>query len=243
MNKRCSPLQNHLLAALPGEVQDRLLPHLELVALPLHKVIYETGEAPRHVYFPVDTIVSLVHEMENGATVEIAVVGKEGFVGSTVFMGGRSFISQTVVQSAGNAYRLSKRQFMNEFNRHGELLDLMLRYIQVVIIQIAQTAVCNRYHTISQQLCRWLLFSLDRLPGNQLRMTQEQIANMLGVRREGVTDAAGKLHKLGIIKYSRGRIQVLDRPALERMSCECYFVGKQETDRLLPPPKHDESNS
>lgn len=237
MKKGDSPLQNHLLAALSSEVQDRLLPQLELVSLPLGQIIYEAGAIPSHVYFPANTIVSLVHVMESGASAEIAVVGKEGFVGTAVFMGGGSTTNQAVVQSAGYAYRLSRQHFKEEFDRHDDLLFLMLRYTQALITQMAQTAACNRHHSISQQLCRWLLLSLDRLSGNQLMMTQELIANMLGVRREGVTQAAGKLHKLGIIKYNRGRIEVLDRPALERMSCECYSVVKQESDRLVPPPQ------
>lgn len=229
------PLHNQLLAALSGEVQDRLFPELERVALPLGKVINEAGDTPSNVYFPVDAIVSLIYIMENGASAEIAVVGREGIVGVSVFLGGESTTSQAVVQSAGYAYRLSRQSLKDEFSRHGELMDLMLRYTQALITQMAQTAACNRHHTISQQLCRWLLLSMDRLEGNQLLMTQELIANMLGVRREGVTEAAGRLYKLGVIQYNRGRIEVLDRPALERMSCECYAAVKRETDRLLLP--------
>ncbi|WP_134597143.1 Crp/Fnr family transcriptional regulator, partial [Pseudomonas aeruginosa] len=188
----------------------------------------------RHVYFPTDAIVSLLYVMEDGASAEISVVGNEGLIGVAVFMGGESTPSRAIVQSAGHAYRLPGQKLKDEFNRHGEMLQLMLRYTQALITQMAQTAVCNRHHSIDQQLCRWLLLSLDRLPSNQLSMTQELIANMLGVRREGVTEAAGKLQKLGVIKYSRGHITVLDRPQLEALCCECYAVVKRETDRLLP---------
>ncbi|MDT4814812.1 Crp-like helix-turn-helix domain protein [compost metagenome] len=229
-----SPLQNHLLAALPEEVRERLLPNLELVSLPLGKVLYESGDALRHVYFLTDSIVSLLYVMENGSSAEISVVGNEGLIGLAVFMGGESTPSRAIVQSAGHAYRLQGYRLKAEVNRHGELLLLMLRYTQALITQMAQTAVCNRHHSIDQQLCRWLLLSLDRLPSNHLTMTQELIANMLGVRREGVTDAAGKLQKLGVIEYRRGHITVLDRPRLEALSCECYAVVKKETDRLLP---------
>ena len=219
---------------MTAEVQARLLPHLELVKLPLGKVLYESGDALRHVYFPTDAIVSLLYVMENGASAEISLVGKEGLIGIALFMGGESTPSRAVVQSAGSAYRLLGQRLKDEFNRHGQMLLLMLRYTQSLITQMAQTAVRNRHHTIDQQLCRWLLLSLDRLPGNRLTMTQELIANMLGVRREGVTDAASKLQKRGVIAYSRGQITVLDRPALEMLSCECYAVVKKETDRLLP---------
>ncbi|EPG5418554.1 Crp/Fnr family transcriptional regulator [Pseudomonas aeruginosa] len=234
MTNDVSPLQNHLLAALTQEIQERLIPHLERVTLPLGKVLYESGDALRHVYFPTDAIVSLLYVMEDGASAEISVVGNEGLIGVAVFMGGESTPSRAIVQSAGHAYRLPGQKLKDEFNRHGEMLQLMLRYTQALITQMAQTAVCNRHHSIDQQLCRWLLLSLDRLPSNQLSMTQELIANMLGVRREGVTEAAGKLQKLGVIKYSRGRITVLDRPQLEALCCECYAVVKRETDRLLP---------
>ncbi|HEJ5410920.1 TPA: Crp/Fnr family transcriptional regulator [Pseudomonas aeruginosa] len=234
MTNDVSPLQNHLLAALTQEIQERLIPHLERVTLPLGKVLYESGDALRHVYFPTDAIVSLLHVMEDGASAEISVVGNEGLIGVAVFMGGESTPSRAIVQSAGHAYRLPGQKLKDEFNRHGEMLQLMLRYTQALITQMAQTAVCNRHHSIDQQLCRWLLLSLDRLPSNQLSMTQELIANMLGVRREGVTEAAGKLQKLGVIKYSRGHITVLDRPQLEALCCECYAVVKRETDRLLP---------
>jgi len=234
-----TPQQNHLMAALPPAVQDRVFPELELVALELGSVLYESGATMRHVYFPTDCIVSLLYVMESGASAEISVVGNEGLVGIALFMGGESTPSRAVVQSAGHAYRLPAQLMKEEFNRHGETLLLMLRYTQSLITQMAQTAVCNRHHSIDQQLCRWLLLSLDRLPSNRLTMTQELIANMLGVRREGVTDAAGKLQKLGVIEYSRGEITVLDRPHLEQLSCECYAVVKKETDRLLPyvPPK------
>lgn len=234
MTNDVSPLQNHLLAALTQEIQERLIPHLERVTLPLGKVLYESGDALRHVYFPTDAIVSLLYVMEDGASAEISVVGNEGLIGVAVFMGGESTPSRAIVQSAGHAYRLPGQKLKDEFNRHGEMLQLMLRYTLALITQMAQTAVCNRHHSIDQQLCRWLLLSLDRLPSNQLSMTQELIANMLGVRREGVTEAAGKLQKLGVIKYSRGHITVLDRPQLEALCCECYAVVKRETDRLLP---------
>ena len=212
---------------------ERLTPGLELVFLPLGKVLYESGDTLRSVYFPTDAIVSLLYVMEDGASAEISVVGNEGIVGIALFMGGESTPSRAVVQSAGTAFRLPGRRLKEEFNRHGELLILMLRYTQSLITQMAQTAVCNRHHSIDQQLCRWLLLSLDRLPDNRLTMTQELIANMLGVRREGVTEAAGKLQKLGVIEYNRGHIRVLDRTALEVLSCECYAVVKRESDRLL----------
>ena len=228
------PVDNHLLAALPAEVQARLFPHLKLVAMPLGKVLYESGDKMSTVYFPIDAIVSLLYVMQNGASAEISVVGNEGLIGISLFMGGESTPSRALVQSAGHAWQMSGQRLKDEFNRHGELLVLMLRYTQSLITQMAQTAVCNRHHTIDQQLCRWLLLSLDRLPGNRLIMTQELIANMLGVRREGVTEAASKLQKLGIIEYSRGKIMVLDRPKLERLSCECYAVVRKETERLLP---------
>ncbi len=229
-----NPLQNYLLAALPIEIQERMFPYLELVPMPLGKVLYESGDKLRHMYFPIDSIVSLIYVMESGASAEIAIVGNEGLIGVALFMGGESTPSRAVVQSAGFAYRLLGQRLKDEFNRHGELLLLMLRYTQSLITQMAQTAVCNRHHSVDQQLCRLLLLSLDRLPGNQLAMTQELIASMLGVRREGVTEAAGKLQKLGVIEYSRGHITVLDRPKLEQLSCECYAVVKKETDRLLP---------
>jgi CRP-like cAMP-binding protein len=234
MHESHLPQQNHLLAALSAEVRQRLFVHLERVALPLGKVLYESGDTMRHVYFPIDSIISLIYVMESGASAEISVVGNEGLVGIALFMGGESTPSRAVVQSGGHALRLKGPLLKAEFDRHGELLVLMLRYTQALITQMAQTAVCNRHHSIDQQLCRWLLLSLDRLPSNQLTMTQELIANMLGVRREGVTEAAGKLQRQGVIEYSRGHITVLDRHKLEQLSCECYAVVKKETDRLLP---------
>ncbi len=234
-----NPSQNHLLAAMSAEVRGRVFPSLELVALPLGKVLYESGDALRHVYLPTDAIVSLLYVMESGASAEISVVGNEGLIGIALFMGGESTPSRAIVQNAGYAYRLPGQLLKDEFNRHGEVMQLLLRYTQALITQMAQTAVCNRHHSVDQQLCRWLLLSLDRLPSNQLTMTQELIANMLGVRREGVTDAAGKLQRIGVIEYSRGQITVLDRPKLERLSCECYAVVKRESDRLMPylPPR------
>jgi hypothetical protein len=228
------PKQNHLLAALSPEVQARLFPYLELVPLSLRALMYESGRAMRHVYFPTDSIVSLQYVMENGASTAILVVGNEGLVGISLFMGGESTPNRSLVQSAGYAYRLPRARVKEEFNRHGQLLVLMLRYTQALITQVAQTAVCNRHHSIDQQLCRWLLLSADRLSDNKLTMTQEFISNMLGVRREGVTQAASKLQQLGAISYTRGLIRVLDRPKLESLSCECYAVVKKETQLLLP---------
>jgi CRP-like cAMP-binding protein len=237
------PQLNHLLAALPAVVQDRFFAHLELVALPLGKALYEPGDTMRHVYFPADCIISLLYVMENGASAEISVVGNEGVLGVPLFMGGESTSSRAIVQSAGCAYRLSGQRLKEEFNRHRELMTLLLRYTQALITQMAQTAVCNRHHTIDQQLCRWLLLSLDRLPDNRLTMTQELIANMLGVRREGVTEAAGKLQRLGVIEYCRGHITILERTKLEALTCECYAVVKRETDRLLPYDSADQSDN
>ena len=234
MSQNHSPVQNHLLAALPESIRASFFSQLEWIDLPLGEVLFEAGDDLQWVYFPIDSIVSLLYVMENGDSAEIAVVGNDGVVGVAVFMGGVSSSSRAVVQSAGSAYRLSSKRLQEEFNQHGALMVLLLRYTQSLITQMAQTAVCNRHHTIVQQLCRWLLLSLDRLSTNQLCMTQELIANMLGVRREGVTDAAGKLQKLNIIEYARGHITVLDRPKLEKMSCECYSVVKRETDRLIP---------
>jgi len=228
-----SPEQNHLLAALPPEVQGRLFPYLELVPLPLRALMYESGKAMHHVYFPTDSIVSLQYVMQNGASTAILVVGNEGLLGISLLFGGESTPSRSLVQSAGYAYRLPRSRVREEFGRHGDLLVLMLRYTQALITQVAQTAVCNRHHTIDQQLCRWLLLSMDRLSHNHLTMTQEFISNMLGVRREGVTGAASKLQQLGVISYSRGLIKVLDRPQLETLSCECYAVVKKETEMLL----------
>ncbi len=235
MDLALRPKQNNLLSALTGEVRERIFPYLEEVPLPLGKVLYEPGDRMRHVYFPTDSIVSLLYVMENGASAEISVVGNEGLVGISLFMGGESTSSRAVVQSGGSAFRLLGQRLVDEFHGHGELMTLVLRYTQALITQMAQTAVCNRHHSIDQQLCRWLLLSLDRLVSDELTMTQELIANMLGVRREGVTEAAGKLQKLGIIEYRRGRIKVIDRAALEQRSCECYSVVKQESDRLLTP--------
>jgi len=201
--------------------------------MPLGRILYESGDMLGHVYFPTDAIVSLLYVMEDGSSAEISVVGNEGLIGVALLLGGESTPSRALVQSAGGAYRLLAHRFKEEFNRHGEAHQLLLRYTQSLLTQMAQTAVCNRHHSIDQQLCRWLLLSLDRLPSNQLVMTQELIANMLGVRREGVTEAAGKLQRLGVIRYHRGHITVLDRPALERLCCECYAVVKAETDRLL----------
>lgn len=226
--------QNHILAALPTDVKQRLFHHLELVNLPLGMVLYESGSTMRHLYFPTNAIISLLYVMESGASAEISVVGNEGVLGVSLFMGGDSTPSRAVVQGTGQAYRLIASRMKEEFGRHGQLMFLLLRYTQSLLTQMAQTAVCNRHHTIDQQLCRWLLLSLDRLPDNNITMTQELIANMLGVRREGVTDAAGKLQKLGVIEYCRGHITVLDRPKLEQLCCECYAVVKKETDRLLP---------
>jgi CRP-like cAMP-binding protein len=231
-----NPRENHILDALPAEERDRLFPHLSFVSMPLGRVLYESGETLKHMYFPTDSIVSLLYVMKDGASAEIAVVGNEGAIGVALFMGGETTPSRAIVQSAGSAYRLDRKRLKLEFNRHGQMLHLLLRYTQSLITQMAQTAVCNRHHAVNQQLCRWLLLSLDRLRSNELKMTQELIANMLGVRREGVTAAAGDLQKAGVIRYSRGRITVLDRAKLEQLSCECYSVVKKETDRLLNPP-------
>ena len=228
------PKTNHLLAALPAEELQRWLPLLEPVELPLGKVLYEAGGTLEHVYFPTSAIVSLLYVMEDGASAEIAVVGYEGVVGISLFMGGASTTSRAVVQSAGRGYRLRSSAMMLEFNRAGPAMHLLLRYTQALITQMAQTAVCNRHHSLDQQLCRWLLLSLDRLASNELVMTQELIANMLGVRREGVTEGALKLQEAGLIRYARGRITVIDRPGLEQRTCECYAVVKKEYDRLLP---------
>ncbi len=228
------PRQNNLLASLPADVQERIFPHLDPITLPLGQVLYESGDTLDYVYFPTNAIVSLLYVMESGASAEISVVGNEGLIGIALFMGGHSTPSRAIVQSAGSFFRLKSSLLMEEFNKHGELMLLLLRYTQSLITQMSQTAVCNRHHSIDQQLCRWLLLSLDRLSNNCLVMTQELIANMLGVRREGVTEAAGKLQRQGVIEYRRGHIAVLDRPQLERLCCECYGVVKQETDRLLP---------
>jgi CRP-like cAMP-binding protein len=233
------PEQNHILDALPPAERARVFPHLKLVTLPLGSVLYEAGDALRHIYFPTDAIVSLLYVLENGSSAEICVVGNDGVIGVSLFMGGETTTSRAIVQSAGSAYRLSGRRLKQEFERQGETMHILLRYTQALITQMAQTAVCNRHHSVDQQLARWLLLSLDRLSDNKLAMTQELIADMLGVRREGVTDSAGKLQKLGVITYSRGTIRVLDRQRLEQLSCECYGVVKRETDRLLPArPAH-----
>jgi CRP-like cAMP-binding protein len=235
VSKPPGPERNQILAALPPAERERLYPHLKRVEMPFGMVLYESGVVLRHIYFPVDSIVSLLYVLNNGASAEIAVVGNEGAVGVSLFMGGETTPSRAVVQSAGSAYRLSRARLKEEFNRHGQLLHVLLRYTQSLITQMAQTAVCNRHHALDQQLCRWLLLSLDRLDSNELRVTQELIASMIGVRREGVTEAAGRLQKLGVIRYSRGKITVLDRARLEALSCECYAVVKAETDRLLGP--------
>jgi CRP-like cAMP-binding protein len=229
-----NPRQNRLLAALPPADCERLLPDLELVPLPLGWAVYEAGGPQGYVYFPTTSIISLLYVMEDGASAEIAVTGNDGLVGIALFMGGESTPSRAVVQSAGYGYRLKAAVLKREFKQGGQLQYLALRYTQALITQMAQTAVCNRHHSVEQQLCRWLLLSLDRLPSNELAMTQELIANMLGVRREGVTEAAGHLQAAGLIHYSRGHITVLDRPKLEKRVCECYAVVKREMDRLLP---------
>ncbi|MDX2463997.1 MAG: Crp/Fnr family transcriptional regulator [Porticoccus sp.] len=235
--------KNYIIEALPADVQSRLLPDLELVKLPLGKILYESGEILHHVYFPVDCIISLLYVMENGSSAEISVIGNEGMLGTSLFLGGETTCNRAVVQSAGSAFRVDAKHFKAEFGRHTEMLILLLSYTQALLTQMAQTAVCNRHHSIDQQLCRWMLLSLDRLPTNNLLMTQELISNMLGVRRESVTEAAGKLQDLGIISYQRGHIKVLDRPGLERMTCECYAVEKKETDRLLPEAVNDQGSA
>lgn len=225
---------NHLLAALPPDCLQRWLPELEAMDMPLGLVLYESGETRKHVYFPTTCIVSLLYVLEDGSSAEIAVVGNEGMVGISLFMGGGSTPSRAIVQSAGKGFRLNASVMKLEFDRSGPAMHLLLRFTQALITQMAQTAVCNRHHSLDQQLCRWLLLSLDRLSGSELVMTQELIANMLGVRREGVTEAALKLQRAGLIQYARGHISVLDRPGLERRSCECYAVVKEEYERLLP---------
>lgn len=232
----CGPLPacNQLLAALPEEERSRLAPHLEPVELRLGEVIYESAARPRHVYFPGSGIISLLYVMQNGASGEIAIVGNEGLVGFSLLLGGGRTPSRAVVQSAGAACRIAARHARDEFDRTGAFQNILLHYAQALLTQMGQTAVCNRHHSVEQQLCRWLLMSLDRLPSNELHMTQELIANMLGVRREGVTEAAGALQRAGIIRYARGHIEVLDRPRLERAACECYEVVKKEFARLLP---------
>ena len=234
------PRDNYLLAALSSADRQRLFPYLELEHLPLGKVLYAPGHPLHYLYFPTDAIVSLLYVLENGASAEISIVGNEGMIGIALFMGAESTPSRAVVQSAGYAYRLVGQRLKDMFHRSADVQQLLLRYTQAFITQMAQTAVCNRHHSVDQQLCRWLLLSLDRLPSNHLTMTQELIGSMLGVRREGVTEAAGKLQKAGVLLYNRGRITVLDRPKLEKLCCECYAVVKTETDRLLPrlPDSH-----
>jgi CRP-like cAMP-binding protein len=231
------PGENHLLSVLPEAERVRVAPHLVPVEMPLGQVVYESGDRLDHVYFPTTSIISLLYVMEDGASAEIAIVGNEGIIGIALFMGGETTPNRAVVQSAGQAYRLDARILKEEFQRAGPVQRLLLRYTQALITQMAQTAVCNRHHSIDQQLCRWLLLSIDRLPSNELKMTQELIANMLGVRRSGVTEAALKLQDAGLIHYGHGHIEVLDRPGLEKRVCECYSVVKREFDRLLPDLK------
>ena len=233
MSARHTPDQNHLLAALPAEIFERLSPHLELIQMPLGESLYESGGQLQHVYFPTTAILSLHYVMENGASAEIAGVGNEGVLGISLFMGGNTTPSRATVQTGGHGYRLKGRVMMEEFNRAGPMMRLLLRYTQALMTQMSQTAVCNRHHSVEQQLCRWLLLTLDRLSSNEFTMTQELIATMLGVRREGITDAAGNLQRAGLIKCRRGHITVLDRSGLESHVCECYAVVKNEFDRLL----------
>lgn len=229
-----STQQNALLAALPEAAQKRLAPNLKFVELPLGKVVYESGTPLSHAYFPTDSIIAKLYLVESGASTETSMVGNEGMIGVALFMDGKSTLSRAVVQKAGHAFQMPGEALTAEFNRGEELQTLVLRYTQALITQTAQTAVCNRHHTIDQRLCRWLLLALDRLPDSRLVMTQALIANMLGVRREGVTEAAGKLQRQGVIEYHRGEITVLDRTRLESLSCECYAVVKKEFDRLIP---------
>jgi CRP-like cAMP-binding protein len=233
MSAQQTPMQNHLLAALPKEIFERIAPHLELIPMPLGEVLYESGGQLHHVYFPTTAIVSLHYVMENGASAEIAGVGNEGVVGISLFMGGNTTPSRATVCTSGYGYRLKARLMMEEFNRAGPMMRLMLRYTQALITQMSQTAVCNRHHSMEQQMCRWLLLTLDRLPTPELIMTQELIASMLGVRREGITETAGDLQRSGLISYRRGHITVLDRCGLESRTCECYNVVKKEFHRLL----------
>jgi len=233
MSIQHAPTQNHLLAALPAEIFERISPHLELIPMPLGEVLYESGGQLQHVYFPTTAIVSLHYIMEDGASAEIAGVGNEGVLGISLFMGGNTTPSRAIVQTAGYGYRLKGQLMVEEFNCAGSMMRLMLRYTQALITQMSQTAVCNRHHSIEQQLCRWLLLTLDRLPSNELTMTQELIASMIGVRREGITGTAGDLQRAGLISYRRGHITVLDRSGLESRACECYLVVKKEFHRLL----------
>ena len=230
----CDPKQNRLLAALTPAESSRIFPYLRLVSLRLGEALYEPGVRFRHVWFPATCIVSLLHSLKDGASAQIAMVGNEGLIGVALIMGGETASHRAIVRSAGCAYRLIARRFAAEFHRNGQMQLLLLRYTQALITQMAQTAVCNRHHSVDQQLCRWLLLSLDRLEANQLTMTQALIADMLGVRREGVNEAANKLQNLGVIRYRRGRITLLDRDKLEHLCCECYAVVKRETDRLIP---------
>lgn len=229
-----TPETNHLLATLPDDVKERLLPCLEPVTLPLGEVLQQSGKTTRYAYFPISSIVSLVYVLDSGRSAEISLVGNDGMVGIALFLGGQTAIGKGLVQVAGNAFRIKEEPLLEEFRRHAGLMRHLLLYTQALMTQMALTAVCNRHHTVQQQLCRWLLMSQDRLASDQLFMTHELIATMLGVRREGVTEAAGKLHRLGAINYRRGRIKVLDRAKLERLSCECYAVVRNEITRLLP---------
>jgi CRP-like cAMP-binding protein len=228
-----TPKQNLLLASLPAEIFERLAPQLELISMPLGEVLYESGGQLQHVYFPTTAILSLHYVMEDGASAEIAGVGNEGVLGISLFMGGNTTPSRATVQTAGSGYRLKSQLMLEEFNRAGAMQKLLLRYTQALITQISQTAVCNRHHSVEQQLCRWLLLTLDRLPSNELTMTQELIASMLGVRREGITETAGNLQRAGLISYRRGHITVINRAGLETHTCECYSVVKKEFHRLL----------
>lgn len=227
------PEGNHLLHALPTQDRERLSPYLESTNLALGAVLCEPSQPMRYAYFPVDCIISMLYEMENGESAEMAIIGNEGLAGVALFLGGQSMMNRTVVQSPGNAYRIPETVLKDEFARHTDLHDLLLRYTQALLAQVSQTAVCNRHHSVVEQLCRWLLLSIDRMPGDDLTMTQQLIADMLGVRRAGVTEAAGKLQQLGVISYHRGNISVLDRERLEELCCECYAVVKKETDRLM----------
>jgi len=235
MKSPSDPRKNRLIAALRDDIYERWEHKLTRFEMPLGMVLYESGVAMAHVYFPTTAIVSLLYVMEDGASAEISVVGREGLVGVSLFMGGNSTPSRAVVQSAGRGFRMRADDLYREFQANANVMHLLLRYTQALLTQMAQTAVCNRHHALEQQLCRWLLLSLDALDGEELLMTQELIANMLGVRRGGVTEAALKLQQAGVIRYTRGHIRVLDRPALERLTCECYAVVKREYDRLLPP--------
>ena len=241
MASTLDPRNNQILAALAEDSYQRLLPNLELIPMPLGWVLYESGNRQNYVYFPVSGIISLLYVTNNGASSEIAITGNEGLVGISIFMGGESTTNRAIVQCAGHAYRMPADVLRREFALGGGLQHLALRYTQTLITQMAQTSVCNRHHTLDQQLCRWLLLSIDRLAGDELIMTQDLIANMLGVRREGVTEAAGRLQQAGLISYSRGHITVLKRAALEKRVCECYAVVKKEFERLLPYQMHAES--